>query len=94
MWTRLGAILRKFGATLVHLGLRKSGEVEIVDFTQVLYVFLNIYVRGRSLILGYVGVILGLSRGTWGIIGATLGPCCATLGNLGAISEELGRHFG
>ena len=51
---------------MVNLVLRKPCEVEIVDFTQVLYVFLNICVRGRSLILGYVGVILGYLEGLGG----------------------------
>ena len=80
MWNRLRVILKNFGATFVHPGLRKSSEVEIVGFINGSYVFFDIHVIGRSLILGHVGVILGLSKRTWGLLGYTLEPSCATLG--------------
>ena len=89
-WGYLGRIWGYLAPLWVH----KSGKVEIVDFSKVLYGFC-ICVLGAQ---GSSWVTSGLCWGSLGetlvILGATLGLCCATLGNLEAILEELGRHFG
>ena len=88
--SNLGAILGELGATWLHFGfisLAKWKSLNLVWF----------YSDFCTCVLG-AQTHLGSLRGSLGeilvILGATLGLCCTTLGNLEAILEELGRHFG
>ena len=69
-------ILGELGGYLAPPWVHKSGEVEIVDFSTVLLWFLNMRFVCRSLILGHVGALLGLSWADfgdpWGHLGAML----------------------
>ena len=70
----------------------------MADFNKVLYVFLNMRFRCRSLMFGHVGAIVGLSGedlgATWGLVGANLCHAGAILGlsweNSGATWLHLG----
>ena len=69
-------ILGELGGYLAPPWVHKSGEVEIVDFSKVLYGFLSMRFVCRSLILCHVGALSGLSWGdfgdTWGHFGVIL----------------------
>ena len=68
----------ELGGYLAPPWVHKSGEVEfVVDFSMVLYVFLHMRFRCTSLILSYVGAIMGTLGRTWGLFGGLLGPICA-----------------
>ena len=74
--------------------LFKSCEVENVDFTMVLYVFLNIRFGGRSLILGNVGAILGLSWEDFGATWVSRGVILCHVDPSWGYLEEVWGYFG
>ena len=58
-----------------------------------MFVFLNMRFGCRSLMLGHVGALLGLSWEDLGLLGATLGPPWGNVAPRLAISGELGSYF-
>ena len=61
-----------------------------VDFTMVVYMFVDIRLSGRSLIMCHVGAVLGLS---WKDLGATWVHLGSILCNVGAILGEPGGYL-
>ena len=89
--SHLEVMLGELGGYLAPPWVHKSGEVEIVDFSKVLQ---KVFEHALCVQKSHLGSRRGSLGETLVILGATLGLCCATLGNLEGILEEFGRHSG
>ena len=90
----VGAILEGLAGLLVStMGFIKHEKWKCL-IAHRFCMFLNMRFGCRSLILGYVGAIFGLSWADLGQFGATLGLCCAASCCIGVIIGKLGGDFG